>query len=79
MSTMKGPWGIIPRLCADLFNLSASKGVSVSASYVEVYNEDIFDLLCDDPEYRTAPGLTIESYARPPTGRRPDPGGRPPP
>eukprot|EP01062_Namystynia_karyoxenos_P039540 TRINITY_DN2871_c0_g3_i1.p1 TRINITY_DN2871_c0_g3~~TRINITY_DN2871_c0_g3_i1.p1 ORF type:complete len:904 (+),score=190.20 TRINITY_DN2871_c0_g3_i1:81-2792(+) len=35
--------GIIPRLCRDLF--SHADGLSFEATYIEIYNEQVFDLL----------------------------------
>ena len=44
-----GPHGLIPRVLSDLFELTAHgrehAGVTVSASYLEIYNEQLNDLL----------------------------------
>jgi len=38
--------GIVPRTCEDLFkHLDIRPGTKVSASYIEIYNEQVFDLL----------------------------------
>ncbi|CAN0242469.1 unnamed protein product, partial [Ectocarpus sp. 4 AP-2014] len=50
--------GVIPRLCKGLFEairaLGTEKDVTVVASYVEIYNENVVDLLTDPPARNTA-------------------------
>lgn len=62
MGTRQEP-GVIPRLCADLFQRSAhlaatapeAHELSVEVSYMEIYNERVFDLLDLSPPTTVAP------------------------
>ena len=38
-------WGLVPRALADVLSLASTNNLPVSISYMEIYNEQIFDLL----------------------------------
>lgn len=56
-------WGIIPRVLENIYNfIESNKDIecSVSCSYLEIYNEKIYDLLkCDDSRNTNSSGLEI--------------------
>ncbi|KAI4582635.1 hypothetical protein MJG53_009186 [Ovis ammon polii x Ovis aries] len=59
LSEPRGDTGIIPRVAAELFRLiseDASRSPELDVSIVEVYNNDIFDLLAND-SCRVASGV----------------------
>ena len=57
-STQRDGYGLIPRSLESIFDNAAQES-TVSASYLEIYNEAIFDLLAETPSDRGARGLGI--------------------
>lgn len=63
MGTSGNSTGIIPRACADLFDLkdAKAKNVQVHLNYLEVYNDEIRDLLAPTTKTCTAAAVTNSS------------------
>jgi len=57
-STQRDGYGLIPRSLESIF-ASTTGGSTISASYLEIYNEAIFDLLAESPADRGTRGLQI--------------------
>ena len=56
----EGSWGLLPRALKALF-AGVAPGSQVSVSYLEIYNEAIFDLLADSSPDRGGRGLSLHS------------------
>lgn len=59
------PEGVIPRLCRDLFRPDPHHAVSVRMSFVQVYNERVYDLLSSDAEGEASPGRPRAAWGSP--------------
>ncbi|KAI8906636.1 P-loop containing nucleoside triphosphate hydrolase protein [Powellomyces hirtus] len=53
--------GILPRICINLFESVAQLDCVVQLSYLEIYNEELFDLLALDSASDTSAGLRIRA------------------
>ena len=50
-------WGLIPRSAAKIFEYCGQKDMlewDIRCSYLEIYNEELKDLLVDEPNYEAA-------------------------
>ena len=65
--TSEEQWGVIPRAAATIFERLSKESIvesSVTVSYLEIYNEELCDLLA--PEGATDKLMVAEDKVRPP-------------
>ena len=73
-------WGLIPRACHDIFAITAAEGEEavVRASFMQIYNDNIFDLLVTSKSKKKKPLKIREQVRRPRVRARFPPPRRPP-